>query len=65
MMALYKLRSRITHSGLNTVVIEDVDSVIMWAQELILLLLKYATTHKKIEDLFQSEFVIDEALYQI
>lgn len=64
MFDLYGLRNSITHSGLNRVVTEDVDSVILWSQSLILLLLKYVTTHKRMEDLFQSEFVINDSLYQ-
>jgi hypothetical protein len=64
MIALYDLRSRITHNGLNTVLSEDVDSVMMFAQELIIELLKYSTTHNRIDDLFGTKFTIDDSLYE-
>lgn len=64
MMSLYKLRNKIAHGGHNTVVKEDLDSVFIFAQHLILFLIKYVNRCSTIDELFETVFVIDDTLYQ-
>jgi hypothetical protein len=62
MAALYDIRNRIVHDGLDYVEADDLNQLESWTRSLTLILLRYAKKYENISQLLKTEFAEDRSL---